>query len=249
VGFISGLVIGLVIGLAFGVIGSRLKMELSSAQETIKTVELLSWSWRRASVGLFIGLVVGLVVGLGAWLAGNPSIQLLIDYLSVLIVGGRNPWLALALAIGLATGLVAGLFSGLVRIETKQTVVPNEGIWRSLQNTIRTGLVALLAIALPVGIAGRLVFGLVDGSIIGLMSGLAFGVGVGIFFGGYAVIQHYILRFILYCNNRIPWNLTRFLDYATDRIFLRKVGGGYIFIHRMLQEHFASLAETKEVTQ
>jgi hypothetical protein len=30
------------------------------------------------------------------------------------------------------------------------------------------------------------------------------------------------------------------LDY-TDRIFLRKVGGGYIFIHRMLMEYFAAL--------
>jgi len=28
---------------------------------------------------------------------------------------------------------------------------------------------------------------------------------------------------------------------ATDRIFLRKVGGGYIFIHRMLMEYFAAL--------
>jgi len=31
------------------------------------------------------------------------------------------------------------------------------------------------------------------------------------------------------------------LDYAADRIFLRKVGGGYIFIHRMLMEYFAAL--------
>jgi hypothetical protein len=31
------------------------------------------------------------------------------------------------------------------------------------------------------------------------------------------------------------------LDYAAGRIFLRKVGGGYIFIHRMLMEYFASL--------
>ncbi len=29
--------------------------------------------------------------------------------------------------------------------------------------------------------------------------------------------------------------------YATDRIFLRKVGGGYIFIHRVLMEYFAAL--------
>ena len=70
-------------------------------------------------------------------------------------------------------------------------------------------------------------------------------------FGGAAVIQHFTLRFILYRAGHIPWNLTRFLDYATERIFLRKVGGGYIFVHRLLQEYFASLAETttKEVTQ
>lgn len=32
-----------------------------------------------------------------------------------------------------------------------------------------------------------------------------------------------------------------FLDYAAERIFLRKIGGGYIFIHRYLMEYFASL--------
>ncbi len=49
------------------------------------------------------------------------------------------------------------------------------------------------------------------------------------------------MRFILYRNGDIPWNYVRFLDYAADRIFLRKVGGGYIFIHRMLMEYFAAL--------
>jgi len=33
----------------------------------------------------------------------------------------------------------------------------------------------------------------------------------------------------------------RFLRYCCDRIFLQKVGGGYIFIHRLLLKHFASL--------
>jgi hypothetical protein len=31
------------------------------------------------------------------------------------------------------------------------------------------------------------------------------------------------------------------LDYTADHIFLRKVGGGYIFIRRMLMESFAAL--------
>ena len=36
------------------------------------------------------------------------------------------------------------------------------------------------------------------------------------------------------------WNYVKFLDYAADRILLRKVGGGYLFSHRMLLEHFAA---------
>jgi hypothetical protein len=31
------------------------------------------------------------------------------------------------------------------------------------------------------------------------------------------------------------------LTYCVERIFLRKVGGSYIFIHQLLMEHFASL--------
>ena len=59
--------------------------------------------------------------------------------------------------------------------------------------------------------------------------------------GGIACIKHFTLRLILYFNNYIPWNYARFLDYAAERIFLQKVGGGYIFIHRMLMEHFAQM--------
>lgn len=43
-----------------------------------------------------------------------------------------------------------------------------------------------------------------------------------------------------------PWNYDHFLDYATERIFLRKVGGGYIFIHRMLMEYFAGLTPEEQ---
>uniref|UniRef100_A0ACD5GT57 Uncharacterized protein n=1 Tax=Desertifilum tharense IPPAS B-1220 TaxID=1781255 RepID=A0ACD5GT57_9CYAN len=49
------------------------------------------------------------------------------------------------------------------------------------------------------------------------------------------------MRLILYCQGCIPWNYSRFLDYATERIFLQKVGGGYIFVHRLLLEHFAQM--------
>ncbi len=53
--------------------------------------------------------------------------------------------------------------------------------------------------------------------------------------------QHFALRVILYCNGYIPRNYARFLDYCTDRLFLQRVGGRYRFIHRLLQEHFATM--------
>ncbi len=40
-----------------------------------------------------------------------------------------------------------------------------------------------------------------------------------------------------------PPDYARFLDYATERIFLRKVGGEYIFVHRLLLEYFADGAD------
>jgi hypothetical protein len=40
-------------------------------------------------------------------------------------------------------------------------------------------------------------------------------------------------------SSRVMW---AFLDSAVERLFLRKVGGSYIFIHRMLMEYFASMA-------
>ena len=71
--------------------------------------------------------------------------------------------------------------------------------------------------------------------------GLSLGLIFGLKYGGVAVIQHFALRSLLYKKGRIPWNYARFLDYASERIFLQKVGGGYIFVHRMLLEHFARM--------
>jgi hypothetical protein len=63
------------------------------------------------------------------------------------------------------------------------------------------------------------------------------------FFGGIACIQHLGLRIATFSCSHTPWNYASFLDYCAERIFLRKVGGGYIFIHRMFMEHFAAMSE------
>ncbi len=70
---------------------------------------------------------------------------------------------------------------------------------------------------------------------------ISFGSVGGLLYGGITCIRHFSLRLILYCNNYIPWNYARFLDYTADCLFLQKVGGGYIFSHRILMEHFAQM--------
>jgi hypothetical protein len=39
----------------------------------------------------------------------------------------------------------------------------------------------------------------------------------------------------------MPLNYARFLGYAAKRVLLCKVGGGYMFVHQLLLEHFAVL--------
>src|SRR5205085_8399671 len=83
--------------------------------------------------------------------------------------------------------------------------------------------------------------GLIQALLYGLSYGLLGGLLSGLLFGGEACIKYIILRLLLWFTHSIPWNYPRFLDYASERILLRKVGGGYIFIHRLLLDYFASL--------
>jgi len=80
----------------------------------------------------------------------------------------------------------------------------------------------------------------------GPISGVIPALAVGLTCGGAAYVQHIVLRFLLWCARSVPFHYSRFLDYATERILLRKVGGGYIFIHGLLLEYFASLAEKRD---
>jgi hypothetical protein len=78
-----------------------------------------------------------------------------------------------------------------------------------------------------------------------LVMGLYFGLVVGLNHGLGSVIKHYSLRMTLCLSGKIPIKFIPFLDYCTKLILLKKVGGGYIFIHRMLLEYFANLDTSK----
>ncbi len=189
----------------------------------------------RLTIGLIIGILVFLIVQKYYFLTGD-IFAIFSSTIAAGIVGffiSRNTLIhtvettfwswkqVLANAIAAPFfGLSAGLTPG-AEISTKR--IPNQGIWDSLANARKW----------------LLIFVLID--MLFFRSFVLFYVGLlmGLRLGGIACIQHLVLRLILCFNGDIPWNYTHFLDYTVGRLLLQRVGGGYRFIHILLQEHFA----------
>jgi len=120
----------------------------------------------------------------------------------------------------------------------------SQGKYISRDNVLFHQLIAFLFLFLIGTIAGlapifRLETNLVLNNVFVL--GLIFGT-----FAGFSFIQYFSLRLILWLTGEMPWNITRFLDYCTERLILQRVGNRYRFIHRLVQEHFAKLEIQKE---
>jgi hypothetical protein len=55
------------------------------------------------------------------------------------------------------------------------------------------------------------------------------------------ILGHLSLRFLLASSSLAPLNLARFLDFCDERLILKRVGGSYVFFHRLLLDYFAAL--------
>lgn len=214
---------------------SSLMLSTTQIAETeIKIIEKISISYDDLKVYLFNGFISGI----------SSAIILIIT------LGGDNAFrtLIISVTVGLGISFIYGLLRSLSGISIENKTIPNQGIHRSARNAIGIGLV----VAILAGITSTIGFGLAFNR----TYGMRFGVGIavsgmlffGFFYGGNSVLKHYILRWLLYRNGSLPLRLVSFLDHCTERIFLRKVGGGYIFVHRLLMEHFARLTP-KEIEE
>ncbi len=191
----------------------------------INPVDIIKWSWNNTRKYLIQGLIVGIISGaiLG------PACGLI--YTLVLKVG--DFWtesLSFALRIGLGVALIFPLLRGLNSPTIEPSTIPNQGIWQSAKNAVIFFLLGSIGMGLVAFILGLPI-------LVGAITGLLFGA----FVAGEAFIKHFALRLVLLCNGSIPFNYARFLDWGTEHILLQKVGGGYIFIHRLLLEHLAEM--------
>ena len=88
-------------------------------------------------------------------------------------------------------------------------------------------------------IIGMFSHGLNYGLNFGWFAGLCGGLLAWSMYGGLATVRHYSIRLLLSQAHTFPWHIQAFLDDATTRILMRRVGGGYSFAHRLLLDHFA----------
>jgi hypothetical protein len=113
----------------------------------------------------------------------------------------------------------------------RDTSSPGKGVSRSVRN----GLVGMLVVVLAFGPIGGLVFGLVYGLLLGLVFGLVY----GLLFGLGPAFQHLMIRFWLARANCLPRQSIAFLNDTCERALLKRVGGTYRFIHRLVLDYFA----------
>ena len=235
------------IGIFAALIFVTIQLFCQKNPKDIKTVENLGWSWKGIYRGvfrkvvLFLCFIIIIVAGLPSWF--DQAIQSELKNMPPEVFAILSVYIIIVSLI---------LISGCI---TKKNIdykyFPNQGIIYTLKISL-SGLVilgfmsnALLWVILHL-FPQILVGGpdiLETGNFLIMITILSF-----YFFRGGGVIKHYILRLILALKAYTPLNYTRFLDYATKLIFLRKVGGGYIFIHRMFMEHLAAMSEERTVT-
>lgn len=240
VGIKTGLAVAIITSLAVSVFSFWQSQAPQQRDRTVIAVaERLHWSWQQGRVGTLIGFPAGSVFGAVLWFLSPTTLD-------------RPLGIALSTAFGLIASITLGLIAGLMSERVESTIHPNQGIINSIRNAVTIGLIITGACGLILGIAvtigwGAMPFDTQNALAIGVTTGLCIGAGFGFalasLFGGYAGIQHYLLRILLSTNRIVPFNIMLLLENAANRILIRRVGGGYIFIHRLLMEHFAAMTE------
>ena len=228
----------------------------------IKPAEQVAWSWQKVRNALVQDVTRGFLVGLPTTLSVTVIMGLASGLFRRDVFYGLTYGLVFGLIVGcivagtsiLISILNSGRSSGL--LDERQLGQPNEGIHRSLRNSLFAGIIF--------GVVGGILAGSISGFAFGFIGRLPGGIVIGLGFliifglmlvylswsayGGNAVAAHVTLRMFLWRRGEIALNYVDFLDYAAERILLRKIGGGYMFIHGQLRDYFATLANEKDWT-
>ncbi len=226
-GFIGALVHGQLIAVVLSIIGALLGgLGFVLVGTRIRPVQVLRFSSLGGRVQTFLLIASWLFILLDNILL-HSSLSLFVTFLAVVSV------IVLAISEALKDTPAS-------RPDTPEIVSPGDGLRRSLKTGIFAGLLCGFGFNLIVGMLHVVISSSTGNLPIEYGLGAIFGLLCGLTFGGLAAIQIKIVQWLLSHTGVMPTNYTQFLDYATEHLLLRKVGGGYMFVHNLLLEHLAS---------
>jgi eukaryotic-like serine/threonine-protein kinase len=258
-GLLDAIFVGFLIGPSYGLLNGSICglffLLLRPLDTQIQSQEILLkvWSWTSFWLNFRIRLIGGVGIGCVFALADFFRLRFNLSLLLPLLVFG----LFIGLAIGFVIALLGGFSEDEFKLDPENVTKPNQGTWNAFSNSTRLAFILGLASGLifyifysfirfkvgytqPLRLKNGLLYGISDGLTIAILSWPIS--------GGLTCIRHFILRILLWQAGCMPWNYPRFLDYAYERILLQKVGGGYSFIHKLLQEYFADL-KSEHITE
>jgi hypothetical protein len=224
---------------------SRPLLEINAAHKTV-------WSWQQfIRNGVRLAIIKGAIL-IAIILMGYALILALVQ---IPIMGGfmalAGPTLIIPIASQLVYFLILGvLLSGMRMVVSVDRQKVNEGVILAIKKAF---LVFVVCGGL-LGVVALLLDALSDydntGDMFALPKLLLFANPFGTFgvflptllalhYGGIDAIHHFTLRLVLAVRGDLPLNIKAVLDEGVRRGILRRVGGGYEFLHQVLVDHFA----------
>ena len=148
------------------------------------------------------------------------------------------------MADSLVWGIIEGLIWGLCISDLNHPTVSNQGIKESAINAVIFTFIGGIAWVILYIIVLLIIKEPLETRDL-ILDGIGNGIFFGIYVGGLACLQHLVLRLIFKYNKVMPWNYTKFLDYATEIGFLEREGGRYRFINDSVQAYFTQMPSVK----
>ena len=260
---LGGVGVAATVALFIGMVGGLNNRRVASVESTVGRMRERT---RSLAVGCAIAAVSGLMIVVARHTGGLPlvrGIALMSARVGAGWAGGLSWALVvtvlagvLGLVMGAFLGALFGVLNGLTGPDVERRTLPNQGIRQSAANVKVFALAGLLIVGVPYGLTNLLVGAAItrvapsalDWLRLGLAPTILFGVMGGLIPGA-ACIQHFALRFVLWCFGLSPWRFVGFLNHATERMLLQRVGGRYRFIHDLLREHVAAMRPAAALTR
>jgi eukaryotic-like serine/threonine-protein kinase len=255
-----GAVVGAICGIALGT-----RAAYTTPSTDITLVDRLGWSTRSALKGLAVGFIVALL-GTIFLVAADYALERNLDWTSI-AMGGLEAVLEdvfsdptfglLTMLLPLFGALFGGLTSGLRTSTIERSHRPNQGMFTSAKSALKVGTLMYVVCGGPLAAAYALSelslqahppTEVLAAAFIGWIKlGLIFAAPAATWYGGQAVVRHACLRMLFGWCGTFAFRVVKFMSFAEQRMLVKSAGGGYVFLHKSVQDYFASLGESAKL--